>query len=127
MTKIFVAVALATSALYPGVASAADLEPDVAHGIRLGEYGGVVYYTPKRTGFHVVATLGSAATVHPIRVVSEMKQGDTLLLSAPQAHGRPSVAVTIYREGDSLVVTDPIFMEAQVEEASAAGAGALPH
>lgn len=122
MTKLFAALALAAPTLFPGVASATDLEPEAVHVVRLGDFAGVVHYMPKRTGFHVVATLVSDTTPHSLRVVVDMKGGDRLLLSAPQGRGKPALSAVIHREGNSLIVTGPTRETAEIKEASALGA-----
>lgn len=83
-----------------GAAQAGGLRPIEAKSIDLGEVSGVAYYTVERDGFHVVTTLVQGETGMPIRVVSVLAAGQSVLLSTPHASG----AIEISRKGDSLLV-----------------------
>jgi hypothetical protein len=76
------------------------VRPIEASRIDLGEVSGVAYYTVERDGFHVVTTIAQGATGTPIRIVSVLAPGQSVLLSTPQLSG----ALEITRNGDSLRV-----------------------
>jgi hypothetical protein len=77
-----------------------DLRPIEAKSIDLGAVSGVAYYTVERDGFHVVVTLAQGAAGTPIRVVSVLAPGQSLVLSAPQQAGE----LEISRQGDGMLV-----------------------
>lgn len=81
-------------------AQAEGLRPIEAKSIDLGAISGVAYYTVERDGFRVVATLAQGETGTPIRVVSLLTPGQSVLLSTPQ----PARLIEISREGDSVLV-----------------------
>jgi hypothetical protein len=81
-------------------AHADGVRPIEAKRIDLGEVSGVAYYTVERDGFHVVTTLAQGEAGMPIRVVSVLAPGQSVVLSTPQ----PAGAIEIGRKGDSLFV-----------------------
>ncbi len=81
-------------------AHAGGMRPIEAKCIDLGEVSGVAYYTVERDGLHVVTTLAQGETGVPIRVVSVLAPGQSVVLSTPHSSG----AIEIGRKGDSLVV-----------------------
>jgi hypothetical protein len=83
-----------------GAAHAGGMRPSEAKSIDLGEVSGVAYYTVERDGLHVVTTLAQGATGMPIRVVSVLAPGQSVVLSTPH----PAGAIEISRKGDSLFV-----------------------
>jgi hypothetical protein len=83
-----------------GAAHAEGLRPIEAASIDLGEVSGVAYYTVERDGFHVVTTLAQGEAGTPIRVVSVLEPGQSVVLSTPHQAG----AVEISRQGDSVLV-----------------------
>jgi hypothetical protein len=83
-----------------GSAHADGLRPIEARSIDLGEVSGIAYYTVERDGFHVVATLAQGAAGTPIRVVSVLAPGQSVVLSTPQQAG----ALEISRKGDGVLV-----------------------
>jgi len=85
------------------LAHAEGLRPIEAKSIDLGGTSGVVYYTVERDGFRVVATLAQSETGTPVRVVSLLAPGQSVLLSTP----RPAGVIEISREGDSVLVRKP--------------------
>jgi hypothetical protein len=89
-----------------GTAHADDLRPSAARSINLGDVSGVAYYTVERDGFHVVTTLAQGEVGTPIRVVSVLAPGQSVVLSTPDRTG----AVEISRKGDGLLVreTSPV-------------------
>ncbi|MBR0748898.1 hypothetical protein JQ582_33695 [Bradyrhizobium japonicum] len=83
-----------------GTAHADGLRPIQAKSIDLGEVSGVAYYTVERDGFHVVTTLAQGETGTPIRVVSVLAPGQTVVLSTSQ---QPR-ALEISRAGNEVLV-----------------------
>lgn len=83
-----------------GTAHANDLRPIEGKSIDLGEVSGVAYYTVEPDGFHVVTTLAQGAAGTPVRVVSVLAPGQSVVLSTPHRAG----ALEITRKGDSLLV-----------------------
>jgi hypothetical protein len=90
-----------------GVAHAGELKQIEPQDIDLGEVSGVAYYTVEHDGFHVVATLAEGEGGTPVRLQAVLVPGQSVVLSAPRAAGLAPVAVTISREGDSLLVEEP--------------------
>ena len=83
-----------------GTARADGLRPIEAKSIDLGEVSGVAYYTIEHDGYHVVTTLAQGEAGTPIRVVSVLAPGQSVVLSTPD---RPD-ALEISRKGDSILV-----------------------
>lgn len=90
------AVALASL----GAAHADGVRPIEAKSINLGGVSGTAYYTVERDGFHVVTTLAQGETGMPIRIVSVLASGQSVVLSTPQLAG----AIELSRKGDDLFV-----------------------
>jgi hypothetical protein len=83
-----------------GAAHADGVRPIEAKSIDLGETSGIAYYTVERDGFHVVTTLAQGDAGTPIRVVSVLAPGQSVVLST----ARPAGAIEISRKGDNLFV-----------------------
>ena len=83
-----------------GAANADGLRPIEAKSIDLGEVSGVAYYTVERDGLHVVTTLAQGEAGTPIRVVSVLAPGQSVVLSTPHQAG----ALEISRQSDSVLV-----------------------
>src|SRR3984885_6322152 len=83
-----------------GAVHAESLRPIQAKSIDLGDVSGVAYYTVERDGFHVVTTLAQGEAGTPIRVVSVLARGQSVVVSTPRVAG----AIEISRKGDSLFV-----------------------
>ena len=81
-------------------ARAEGLRPMAGKSIDLGGISGNAYYTVRRDGFHVVATLAEGEAGTPIRVVSVLAPGQRVVLSTPQQ----ADAIEISRKGDSVLV-----------------------
>jgi hypothetical protein len=94
---LFVAAFAVTSL---GTAHADGVRPIEARSIDLGEISGIAYYTVERDGFHVVTTLAQGEAGTPIRVVSVLAPGQSVVLST----ARLADAIEISRKGDSLFV-----------------------
>jgi hypothetical protein len=107
MTRLFAAYAFAGLA-WTGVSAATELAPGDGHSIRLADVDGVVYFTVEQDGYRVVATLASGADGLPLRMISTLTPGQRMTVSVPQAIGKPSIDFEILRDGDALVVSDPI-------------------
>src|SRR5712664_4498048 len=100
-TQIRRALFATTVALaFVGPAHADGLRPIEAKSIDLGEVSGVAYYTVERDGFHVVTTLAQGMAGAPIRVVSVLAPGQSVVFSTPHQAG----ALEIARNGDSVLV-----------------------
>lgn len=84
-----------------GAAHADGLRPIEAKSIDLGEVSGVAYYTVERDGFHVVTTLAQSEAGTPIRVVSILAPGQSVILSTPHQ----ASVLEISRKGDSVLVS----------------------
>jgi hypothetical protein len=99
---MLVAAAFALTSL-PG-AHADGVRPIEARNIDLGEVSGVAYYTVERDGFHVVTTLAQGEAGAPIRVVSVLAPGQSVIMSTPRSASNLASAIEISRQGDSLLV-----------------------
>jgi hypothetical protein len=84
-----------------GAAHADGLRPIEAKSIELGEISGVAYYTIERDGFHVVTTLAQGEGGTPIRVVSVLAPGQSVILTTPHQ----ASALQISRNGDNVLVS----------------------
>ncbi|WP_292544021.1 hypothetical protein [Mesorhizobium sp.] len=107
MTRLFAAYAFAGLA-WTGISAAAELAPGNGHNIHLAAFDGVVYFTVEPGGYRVVATLAAGAGGLPLRMISTLAPGQRMTVSVPQAIGRPSIDLEILRDGDAVVVSDPI-------------------
>lgn len=89
-----------------GTAHADSLRPIHAQSIDLGQVSGVAYYTVERNGFRVVTTLAQGSSGTPIRLVSVLAPGQSVVLSTPDQPG----ALEITREDRGLHVrkTSPV-------------------
>jgi hypothetical protein len=92
--SMLIAAAFAFASLE--AAHADGLRPIDAKSIDLGEVSGVAYYTVERDGFHVVTTLAQGMAGTPIRVVSVLAPGESVVFS--------TVRSKISRSGDSVLV-----------------------
>ena len=96
--NVLFAAAFALASL--GAAHADGVRPIEAKSIDLGEISGIAYYTVERDGFHVVTTLAQGEAGTPIRVVSVLAPGQSVVLSTPNG----SSELEISRKGDSILV-----------------------
>ena len=83
-----------------GAAHADGLRPIEAKSIDLGDVSGVAYYTVEPDGFHVVTTLAQGEAGTPIRIVSVLASGQSVVLSTPQQ----ADLLKISRNGDKMLV-----------------------
>jgi hypothetical protein len=83
-----------------GAAHADGVRPIEAKTLDLGDTTGIAYYTVERDGFHVVTTLAQGEAGTPIRVVSVLAPGQSVVVSTARVAG----AIEISRKGDSLFV-----------------------
>lgn len=83
-----------------GVAHADGLRPIEAKSIDLGGISGVAYYTVERDGFRVVTTLAQGEVGTPVRIVSILAPGQSVVLSTPHEAG----TLEIGRKGDNVFV-----------------------
>jgi hypothetical protein len=93
-------------------ASAADLSPGNGQSIHVSGIDGVVYYTVEQDGYRVVATLASGEEQQPVRFTSTLTPGQRVVISVPQAVGQASVDFEILRNGDTVVVGEPVTSKA---------------
>ena len=96
--NMFFATAFVFASL--GAAHADGLRPIEAKSINLGDVSGIAYYTVERDGFHVVTTLAQGEAGTPVRLVSVLAPGQSVVVSTPN---RPD-AIEISRTGDSVLV-----------------------
>ena len=96
--KMFFSAMFALASL--GAAHADGVRPIEAKSLDLGDTTGIAYYTVERDGFHVVTTLAQGEAGTPIRVVSVLAPGQSVVVSTPRVAG----AIEISRKGDSLFV-----------------------
>lgn len=100
-----VIAAILAFATLSGVARADGLQPVEARRIDLGEVSGVAYYTVEREGFRVVATLSQQGeTAIPVRVEAVLRQGQSVILSAPHEAGVAPDAIEISRQADTVMI-----------------------
>jgi hypothetical protein len=83
-----------------GAAQANGLRPIEGKSIDLGGVSGIAYYTVEPDGFHVVTTLAQGEVGTPIRIVSVLAPGQSVVLSTPNQ----ADALEISRNGDSVLV-----------------------
>lgn len=81
-------------------AHASGLRPIAGYSVDLGDVSGVAYYTVECDGFHVVTTLAEGEAGTPVRLVSVLAPGQSVVLSTPHQ----ASAVEISRDGDSVFV-----------------------
>ncbi len=97
------AILAAALTLTPLAAAHADsVQPLQAQNIDLGEVSGIVYYTVERDGFHVVTTLVQGEAGIPVRTVSVLAPGQSVVLST----GATAGAIEISRHADTLLVRE---------------------
>ena len=65
-----------------------------------GGVSGIAYYTVEPDGFHVVTTLAQGEAGTPIRIVSVLASGQSVVLSTSQRGG----SLKISRDGDQVRV-----------------------
>ena len=87
-------------------ADAVSITPVAAKTITLGAYTGVAYYTVEDAGYQVVATVAPGEAGAPIRFVSTLADGQTVILSVPQAIGSPALEMEFQRCGEAVLVRD---------------------
>src|SRR5262245_58508628 len=101
--SIRTAILAATFALPTlGIAHADEVRPLQAQSINLGEVSGVVYYTVESDGFHVVTTLVQGEAGVPVRAVSVLAPGQSVVLTT----GTTANAIKISRQADTLLVRE---------------------
>ena len=83
-----------------GAAHADGLRPIEAKSINLGDVSGIAYYTVERDGFHVVTTLAQGEAGTPVRLVSVLAPGQSVVVSTANRQD----AIEISRTGDSVLV-----------------------
>lgn len=89
-------------------ASAEEIRPLAAHRVSLGAMEGVVYVSRQPDGLRVVATLVEGERGTPVRVIATLADGQSIQLSVPRAVNEVEDAVELAREGDVLVLRDPL-------------------
>ena len=98
-----------------GIAHAGELLPMNAQSIALGQVTGIAYYTVEADGYRVVVTLASGPESTPIRYVSTLISGQSIVLSVPQGFQQPALEFQITRNGDSVTVGDALAVAVVVE------------
>ena len=71
-------------------ASAGDLKPKTGHTIHLGNVHGAAYYTVEDQGLRLVATVADGEAGNPVRFVSTLSDGQTMVIEIPQASSQRS-------------------------------------
>jgi hypothetical protein len=104
MTRFFLALAVAGTT-FAGAAVASELTPGNGYSLRLGAYDGALYYSVADGDFRVVATLASGDAV-PIRMISTLMPGQSVMLSVPRGPGEAPMELAIVRDGDTLRLED---------------------
>src|SRR5688572_1781654 len=99
MTRWFMAFAMGLLSA-TGV-TAGELAAGNGYSIQLGHFDGSVYYTIEPDGYRVVATLASGLEPLPIRFVSTLGPGQSVMISVPRAVGEPPVDLQIVRNGEA--------------------------
>lgn len=107
MARFSIAFAIISGLSVAGSAAAATLAPQSGFSVHLGGMDGTVYYTAEADGYRIVATM---ARNHgsPIRFISTLTAGQRMILSIPQAVDRRSVEFEIRRDGDAIIVNEPV-------------------
>jgi len=110
MTKRLTASALTALACIAmcDASAAGELAPGNGHTVHLDDVYGVVYYSVEQDGYRVVVTLASGTDQSPVRFISTLGLGERLVISVPRAVNQPSVDLEIRRNGESLVISDPV-------------------
>jgi hypothetical protein len=98
--------AIATLAMMSG-AAAAELAPGNGYSLKLGAFGGTVYYTIEQDGYRIVATVASGTEQPPLRFVATLRPGQAVVFSVPQEVGKPPLDFEIERIGETLFVGEP--------------------
>lgn len=91
---------------FPAVAAATDLQPAEALPLRVGDFIGIIYYTPERNGYRVVAEFTSRRSTLPFRVVSTLTFGENITLSFPQRPDHAVGELDIVQDAGRLRVND---------------------
>src|SRR5262245_37689605 len=103
---LVLAFALPFAMLGAAQAGGDRLQPAQAYRIDLGKVSGVAYYTVEQDGFHVVTTLAQGEDGTPVRVVSVLAPGQSVVVSTPNEAGRSHTVVEIRRQSDALLVRE---------------------
>lgn len=102
MRTIIVSLFACACALSP--VQAVELAPMEGFSVKLGNVVGTAYYTVEKDGHQVVATVTSAESTSPIRVVATLLPGQSVMLSVPRSLGEKPLEVEFERREDQLFV-----------------------
>jgi hypothetical protein len=89
-------------------AHADELKPLAAERVSIGGMEGVAYFSNEPDGFRVVTTLVEGENGKPIRMIATLVDGQSIRLSVPGDVDQAEEAVELFRDGDVLVVRDPL-------------------
>lgn len=104
MKKFTLAFAAFVVAATSAFAAQADvLSPTFGRTIDLGGVNGVAYYTVKKEGFHVVATLANPES-RSVRFEAVLAPGQSVIVSSPNAYGEAPTKVEIIRQNDDIYI-----------------------
>ena len=110
---VLAAVAAAAAALTaPAAAQAEELAPIQSRSIAIDGFTGVAYYTVEPEAVRLVATVNAGENI--LRVVSDLAEGQTLLLAVPGPEGGSDKTIEFIRQGDRVSVVetaDVVFVQ----------------
>ena len=86
-----------------GAVSADELQPMQGGIVQLGPVSGSFYYTDGPDGYRVVTTLSQLPNEAPVRFISTLRNGESVIVSVPRAAGQPAAELRIHRVGDHLI------------------------
>lgn len=116
MTKNFIITAAAILAATTAGATAGELKPLAGHAINLGNIHGAAYYTIEDKGLRLVATLAEGETGSPVRFVSTLSEGQTMVIEVPRSSNHVAKELTFRRTGDRIVVEDASDLRAALTD-----------
>lgn len=87
-----------------GAAQADGIKPIQAQTIDLGTVAGTAYYTVEHDGFRVVTTLSQGETGTPLRMVTVLSAGQSIVLSTAADVGVEPLVFEIARVKDNVLV-----------------------
>jgi hypothetical protein len=98
-------IALAALCMATIPAHSGELGAMKAESIGLGDFLGVVYYTPEEDGYRVVTTIAQGDAGLPVRFVAILTENQTVAVSVPGKLGESDQIIEISRVGGKLVVS----------------------
>lgn len=105
MRCIHIAGATIACGLIATAANADRLHPVEGRTLEFGPMHASVYYTKDVSGDRVVATVVAGPESTPIRLITTLQPGQSVILSVPGAAGTPAVGFRLTRETGGLGVS----------------------